>query len=527
MSRFLSRTRGWRGLCFLAAATLLTAVPLFAQATSTFSGRIVDAGDAVLPGVTVTVTNDNTGVVRTAVTNGEGQYFLPGLEPGVYGIRTELPGFAPSERDHVALAINATITLDFKLALVGVAETISVTGEAPLIEVTQSKVTASIEATELQNLPMITRTITGMLELLPGAAPVADLHRTKNNVGTVSFMGSAGANMVPSVDGADNRDNNYGGPLMSFSTESLEQFQLATSQFTAADGRTGGASVTLVTKAGTNTLHGSAFVYERDRKLSSKDYFTAQSGADKVPFSRQQFGGSIGGPVIRNRVFFFGAVEQMREDTALPVPDSQYNQLEVLANAARAGLLSKDLVRLDHPRFGPVPGRLRMMSFKGNAQLNNAQSLMARVALQRDLKDAVTWTTNNDFREVNDAKITAQSVVVQHSMTLGNSGLNQLTVHVNHMQWFDDSVSKLTGKHYIRDFPSVDIFPPRLSFPTVNTGAGGAGGSKSNRKEEQIKDDVSLLVGTRSAPITPSSPVWAATTATSISPRSCSSTIRP
>ena len=125
------------------------------------------------------------------------------------------------------------------------------TGEAPLIEVTQSKVTASIEATELQNLPMITRTITGMLELLPGAAPVADLHRTKNNVGTVSFMGSAGANMVPTVDGADNRDNNYGGPLMSFSTESLEQFQLATSQFTAADGRTGGASVTLVTKEDT------------------------------------------------------------------------------------------------------------------------------------------------------------------------------------------------------------------------------------------------------------------------------------
>jgi hypothetical protein len=254
--------------------------------------------------------------------------------------------------------------------------------------------------------------------------------------------------------------------------------------------------VTLVTKAGTNTLHGSGFLYERDRKLSSKDYFTAQSGADKVPFSRQQFGGSIGGPVIRNRVFFFGAVEQMREDTALPVPDNQYNQLEVLANAARAGLISRDLINLDHPHFGPVPGRLRMMSFKGNAQLNNAQSLMVRVALQRDYKDAVTWTTNNDLREVNDARITAQSVVAQHSLTLGNRGLNQLTVHVNHMRWFDDSVSKLSGKHYIRDFPNVDIFPPRLSFPTVNTGAGGAGGSRSNRKEEQIKDDVSLLVGT-------------------------------
>jgi hypothetical protein len=216
--------RRWRGLCLVvAAAVLLTAAPLFAQATSTFNGRIVDAGDAVLPGVTVSVTNENTGVVRTAATNGEGQYFLPGLEPGVYTIRTDLQGFAPTAREHVALAINATITLDFKLALVGLAETISVTGEAPLIEVTQSKVASRIEATELQNLPMITRTISGMLELLPGAAPVAELHRTKTNVGTVSFMGSSGANMVPTVDGADNRDNSYGGPLMSFTTESLEQ----------------------------------------------------------------------------------------------------------------------------------------------------------------------------------------------------------------------------------------------------------------------------------------------------------------
>ena len=84
---------------------------------------------------------------------------------------------------------------------------------------------------------MITRTVSGMLTLLPGAAPVAELHRTKANVGTVSHGGSSGANVIPNVDGADNRDNHYGGPLMSFSTESLEQFQLATSQFTAADGR--------------------------------------------------------------------------------------------------------------------------------------------------------------------------------------------------------------------------------------------------------------------------------------------------
>src|SRR5258708_26695355 len=115
---------------------------------------------------------------------------------------------------------------------------------------------------------MLTRTISGMLELLPGAAPVGELHRTKQNVGTVSFGGSGGGKVAPTVDGADNRDNHYSGPLMSFTTESLEQFQLASSQCTAADGRTGGASVSLVTKSGANLLHGSAFGYERDRKLT-------------------------------------------------------------------------------------------------------------------------------------------------------------------------------------------------------------------------------------------------------------------
>ena len=134
------------------------------------------------------------------------------------------------------------------------------TGDAPLIEVTQSKVASSIEAKELENLPMITRSISGMLELLPGAVPIAPVHRTKENVGSVSYGGGSGTNVMPTVDGADNRDNQYGGPLMSFTTESLEQFQLATSQFTAADGRTAGAALTMVTKSGTNVFHGSGFV---------------------------------------------------------------------------------------------------------------------------------------------------------------------------------------------------------------------------------------------------------------------------
>jgi hypothetical protein len=195
------------GLVIVTLSMVAIASLAYAQATSTFNGRVVDQADAVLPGVTITVTNNATGVVRTTVTNAEGEYFLPGLEPGTYLVKTELAGFAESLRENVRLNVNATITIDFKLALAGVNETLTVTGEAPLIQATQSKVANTIETTELQNLPMITRTISGMLELLPGAAPVAALHRTKESVGSVSYAGSSGGNVIPTVDGADNRDN--------------------------------------------------------------------------------------------------------------------------------------------------------------------------------------------------------------------------------------------------------------------------------------------------------------------------------
>src|SRR5262245_48552474 len=477
-------------LCMVAIASVA-----YAQATSTFNGRVLDQGDAVLPGVTITATNTATGVVRTTVTNADGSYYLPSLEPGVYEVKTELAGFAPAARQNVNLAINATLTIDFKLTVAGLNETLTLTAEAPMIEVTQSKVANTIQTTELQNLPMLTRTISGMLELLPGAAPVGELHRTKQNTGTVSFAGSSGGNVTPTVDGADNRDNHYSGPLMSFTTESLEQFQLASSQFSAADGRTGGAAASLVTKSGTNVVHGSIFGYERDKSLTGKDYFQKQANGEKPPFSRQQFGGSIGGPIVRNRMFYFGAIEQMVKNTGTFVPANQYDQLEVLVSAMQRGQIPAGWVYDKHPRIAELPGKLRTYSLKSNLQLNNSQSVMFRYAGQDENQDAVTYNTNNDNGQPDNMVINAWSAVAQHSLVLGNAGLNQITGQVNRMVYLADVVSNITGEHYTRDFPTVDIFAPRISFPSVTTGAGGDAGTQSDRMVYQIRDDLSLLKG--------------------------------
>jgi len=483
--------------CVLATwMMLMTASSVFAQATSTFNGRVLDQGDAVLPGVTVTAINANTGVARTTVTNGEGVYSMPGLEAGVYDVKTELQGFGPAARNRVTLGLNTTITLDFKLAVSGVQETLTVTGDAPLIETTQSKFASSIETKELENLPMITRSVNGMLALLPGASPMTPTDSTKRNVGSVSYGGNSGTSMSVSVDGADNRDNRQGATLMNFTLESLEQFQLATSQFSAADGKTGGVAVSMMTKSGTNLFHGSGFLYARDKALTAKDYFTARDGRDEVPFNRQQWGGSLGGPLVRNRMFFFGAFEFVNQQTSVPVPDRQFNELELLVGATAAGRLPAGLVNPKHPRFGETPTHLTMYSLKTNLQLTNTQSLMGRYAGQADSQWNNEFTSPaNDVREPADQFQHFWSAVVQHGWVLGNSGLNQLTGHVNHNDRLTDVHSVITGEHYDRDFPNVNFFPPRLSFPTVNTGAGGSSGNVTDYEMVQIRDDVSLLAG--------------------------------
>ena len=489
-------TREWRSLSLVPVVLMMTIGLAFGQASSTFNGRVLDQGDAVLPGVTVTVTNQNTGVVRTTVSNEEGVYYLPGLEPGVYRIATDLPGFQSSVRENVTVGVNVTLTVDFKLSLAGVAEAVTVTGEAPLIEVTQSKVASSIETTELQSLPLATRNVSGMLALLPGAVQIEPVHRSKTNVGSVSYGGSSGTNVIPSVDGADNRDNQFGGPLLAYSTEAIEQFQLATSQFNAADGRTGGAALTMVTKSGTNVLHGSAFVFGRSDKMTAKDFFTAEADREKTPFSRQQFGGSAGGPIIRNRAFFFGAVDRIREDSELAVPANLFNEKQLLVNAQAAGLIPQGFVNPNNPTSVAQPSRVLLTTAKVNVQLSNNHAAMVRFAGHEDYKGAATFVTQNDNREPENTDITMWSVVGQHNWVLGNNGLNQITAQMNSLSRLSDTVSQITGEHFMRDYPNVPLFPLRLAFPGVHTGAGGQAGSITDTQLYQLKDEVSLQTGT-------------------------------
>ena len=235
------------------------------------------------------------------------------------------------------------------------------------------------------------------------------------------------------MDGADNRDNQFGGPLLAYSTEALEQFQLATSQFNAADGRTGGAALTMVTKSGTNVFHGSAFGFGRSDKLAAKDFFTKEAGREKTPYSRQQFGGAVGGPILRNRAFFFGAVERIREDSEIPVPTNLFREKAAARRRAGPRAHSPGLRQPDKPDVGRAAVTRPADDDEGEHAAQQRARLMVRYAGHEDYKGAATFVAANDNREPENTDISMWSVVGQHNWVMSNNGLNQLVGAGEHL----------------------------------------------------------------------------------------------
>ena len=472
----------------LAVAVMLTSpAGAFAQATGTINGRVLDQAEAVLPGVTITVTNVNTGVARLTATNAEGVYNAPGLEPGLYTITAELLGFATTTREGVSLAITATITIDLTMGVAALTETVTVAGASPLIEVTQSKVSATIRTQEVENLPLLTRRFSQLMALLPGAKAVAPLHPLKRQSGSVSIGGSAGRNVVPVVDGGDNRDTIVGGAMMSFTVEGIEEFRVQTHQFSAADGRTSGAAVNILTKSGTNQPHGSAFFYGRDRALAARDYFAVRDNLREEPFRRTQFGGSFGGPIVRNRAFYFGAVERIAEDKSLTVSDSLYKELQLLVPFG--ALPSRSIAQ---------PYRDTLYTIKSNVQLSSNHSLVGRFAGQKNDATNGGKTQRNDLTATQIEPNRYWDAIVQHSWVVGSRTLNQVAIHASHASSFSDYYG-LSGGPYLKNYPNVVALPitNNLFFPSVTIGSEGRSYSAA-QDMWQLRNDLTLQVGSHS-----------------------------
>jgi hypothetical protein len=312
---FVRRLAGVAGLSVL--CLVLTDTPALAQqATAGLQGQVLDEQGGVLPGVPVVARSQEAGTFRETVSTADGKYRFLGLQPGLYVVEAQLTGFAPYRRENVRLEIGLTTTLDVVLR-VQLTEEITVTDEAPIVDVTTNQIGGVLTSQELVELPSVNRNFTAFLALLPGTVPT--YNTTSFGADSVQAGGQPAGNVNYNLDGGANNDSARGGgsgAQARMPVEAIQEFQFLTGQFEAEYGGTSGAIVNAVSRQGTNQLRGSFFLRSKDAAFSERSYFVKKNNLRKPDSQEHQFGGTIGGPVIRDRAHFFGSFERVIQDLA-------------------------------------------------------------------------------------------------------------------------------------------------------------------------------------------------------------------
>jgi outer membrane receptor protein involved in Fe transport len=321
------------------------------QGTAELRGRVVDSQNATVPGVPVVARNQDTGMFRETRSGEDGTYFIAGITPGAYEVSAELDGFKKYAVRDFRLEVGKTTWLVITLEVGALTETVSVSAETPLVDVTSKEIGGRIATRELTDLPSINRNYIGFVGLLPGIVP---------NISTESF-GSDAVN----VNGQDARNNNYmldggnnnddvigqrAGTQARTPLEAIQEFQVLTSQFDAEFGRSIGGVINAITKQGSNRFSGSAFTYFQDAEMTKRDFFAEQNDLPKPDTAQQQFGGTIGGPVVRDKAHFFFSLERVRIDEGITVNIPARPDLN--ATTTEETRVWNTVVRFDHQLNG-------------------------------------------------------------------------------------------------------------------------------------------------------------------------------
>lgn len=280
--------------------------------TASLSGRITDATDAVLPGATVTLTNVSTNQSRTVTTNEEGIYRFVGVPPGGYTLQAELQGFATLTRPDITLNVGAAVDMDIVMRLSSVVESLTVTGQSPIVESSKTALSTLITTEQIETLPSNNRNYLDFALLTPGI--VENSSTPVQGVG-LNVGGGRSKEGALLVDGFWNTDEAFTWPRLKYSQDAIAEFQVVSLGAPAEFGRAIGGVITAITKSGGNELSGSAYGFFRNESLNARDPLQKARGAPKSQFDRQLYGGSAGGPIVRNRAFFFGAAERLQQDT--------------------------------------------------------------------------------------------------------------------------------------------------------------------------------------------------------------------
>jgi outer membrane receptor protein involved in Fe transport len=315
----------------------------FGQSTTgSISGTVSDTSGAAIPNVAVSARNVDTGAVRNTTSGTGGIFTIPIVPVGTYEVGAELAGFSAARVANVVVAIGSDANVKLVLEPAGVRAAVTVSGEAPLIETSRSSVSSVVNERMIESLPTNGRNFIDFVLSTPGVV------RDEARLGDIVFAGQRGTLNSLIVDGSDNNNTFFGQALgrtgsgrapYQFSQDAVKEFQVNMNAYSAEYGRAGGAVINVVTKSGTNDFHGSGFYFYRDKTIKSKDYIDVINHRPEAPYHFDQFGASLGGPIVRDRLFFFANYDGQRNTTpntvVLNVPAGTPTDSDTIAGIAR------------------------------------------------------------------------------------------------------------------------------------------------------------------------------------------------
>jgi len=458
-----------RGACALGLVVLFGWPPATLQAQQVgfaeLRGRVVDPQGAVVSGAKIVARQKATGLAREAAANADGLFVVSDLAPGAYEVSASASGFAETRYSSVTLGVGRTVSLSIALKVGGHEETVTVEG-SPMLNTTSGVVDGLISAEVIHDLPLNGRNFLELSFLVPGNSPAPNFDPTKTNTVLISSAGQLGRGGNVTIDGADINDDAVGGSVQNISQEAVQEFQIATNRFSAELGRSGSSVINVVTKSGTDATHGAASVFLRDRRWQGLPATFERASGEAPPFNRQQYALGVGGPLVKEKLFWFGSVEYRNQDGATLVG-------------------SRDLATRTIKRsFTDAPLDDVMASGRLDWAPSSADRFTLRYAFQR-AEGTGASTLNRSIGSASQRQTStnkAHSILASWTRTLSPSSTNTLRFAVSDFR--NDTLPVTPGA--------------QLTFPSIQDGTSYAVPQATTQRRYEVAETASFLLGNHS-----------------------------
>lgn len=457
-------------IAVLTLAIISLQLPAFSQqaANATLTGTIVDPHGAAVPGANIIATHQATGAKRETASNDNGLYVLSNMVPGDYELRIEAKGFSTKvTKTAISLKVGQTVTLNAPLEIsVNESIVVDLEGYRPLIDNNDSLVHGIVESREVESLPLNGRNFLELALLIPGNSPAPNFDPTKTNTVVISSAGQLGRGGNITIDGADTNDDVVGGAVQNISQDAIQEFQIATNRYTARLGRSGSSVINVITKSGRNELYGSGSFYFRDSALQGLPA-TFDRGLDEgPPFDRQQYAFTLGGPIKKDRAWFFGSFENRNQDGVVLVGTRELATRTIRLDFADSPL--DDFMTTN--RVDWHPSEYDMVNFRYSFQREKG---IAASTLVRSIGSA-------SQRQSGENK--SHSFIANHNRLISAQDVNSFTFA------FSDFINQ-----------TLPVTPgPQLTFPSIQDGASFRVPQQTKQRRFQFSDTYTMLRGNHS-----------------------------